>query len=453
MNRSLIRNITGLVGSFEKKCLWHQGFSKSVATDNWTAEQIRNYQDKKLVEIVRDAAKNIPFYKKLYSDAGVDIGSFCGTRDMHLLPPVDKKVLVENKEQLIRPGISKLSVCEHTSGGSTGTIATVVSRRGLASFESGCIYALWSRIGVKGGDRMVILRGTLIDGGKSVSKLEKRYNRLTISTYHLKDNNVKKVIRLIDDFKPDWLHVYPSAACLLANIMRNNGGFLSCEPKGVLCGSEKLYPWQIGLFKEMFAKKIYSHYGHGEYVLLGGWCHGSDSFHFLPNHGYLELLDNNQEVINEPGITGEITGTGYVNTVMPLIRYRTADFGQWDKPGACLACGREHQRLASIEGRIQEYLILADGTKFPVTNINALHGRFFSYIYRFQFRQSFPGKAELRFLPAGEMTDEKFGEIKRAFTDLQNVGLDIDFKIVDDIALTSRGKERIVVKSGKLADD
>jgi phenylacetate-CoA ligase len=142
-----------------------------------------------------------------------------------------------------------------------------------------------------------------------------------------------------------------------------------------------------------------------------------------------------------------MTGTGYLNRLMPLIRYRTADYGRWDAPGPCPSCGRSHQRLASIDGRIQEYLILADGTRFPLTNINAMHGTFFSLISRFQFVQDEPGRAILRIVPAVELTPNRWEEIREAFAHLPEMGLALEYESLKEIPLTRSGKHRVVVTS------
>ncbi|MBN1461985.1 MAG: phenylacetate--CoA ligase family protein [Armatimonadetes bacterium] len=446
-----LRRLTRNLGSFQKRRLWQRGFRESVSTDTWTSADIRRYHDRKIVTVVRDAAAHIPFYRELYARSGVDIDAFSGVADLSRLPAISKEDLLKAGEAIVRPGVSALRVCHHTTGGSTGTIATLVSPRGMSDWESGCIYALWKRVGVRKGERMAVLRGALLEEGRQRSRVEGGGSLLTISTYHLRDEGIDEIVRLLDDFSPDWLHVYPSAGALLANILGRTGRRLSCQPRGILCGSEILFDWQITLFERVFGGKVYSHYGHGEMALLGGWCEGRRAFHFLPNHGYLEILDDHQHPITEPGVAGEITGTGFFNDVMPLIRYRTADYGAWDIPGPCAVCGRFHQRLASIDGRIQEYLILADGTRFPVTNINALHGTFFSLIYRYQFLQDGPGKATLRFVPAIQMTENRLAQIRLAFAYLAELGLEIDLSPVSDIALSRRGKQRIVVSSENLA--
>ncbi len=449
---NLFNRLARALWGLQRSRLQKRGFRESLATDAWSAEDIRRHFDRRLVEIVRDAAQNIPFYRRLYREAGVEVASFSGVADMHRLPAIDRHDLLESGDQMVRSKRSKLFTVAHTTGGSTGTVATMISRRGVSCLEMGCVYALWSRMGVRPNDHKVTLRGALLDQGRKLHVREEGGRRLTISTYHLRDDNVDEIIRLIDEFRPDWLHVYPSAASQLANIMKRTGKRLGCQIKGVLCGSENVYDWQVELFAEVFGGITYSHYGHGEMAILGGWCKDTRKFHFLPHHGYLELLDDDGKLITEPGVTGEMTATGFMDDIMPLIRYRTGDYGAWDEPGPCPACGRAHQRMARIDGRIQEYLILADGTRFPLTNINALHGTFFSLIYRFQFVQDKPGKATLRFMPAVEINDEGMAAIRNAFAYLPEIGLALEFRQVEEISLTRAGKQRVVVNSEYLPE-
>lgn len=430
---------------------YRKGFSEASQTDSWTSEQIQEYQDKMLVTLVRFAAKNIPFYRDLYSRSGVDLRTFSGIADMHKLPTINKKDILNSFEKMVNPHGFKFlrNVC--TTGGSTGTIATLTRPKSLGAYSLGCTYALWKRIGVARHDKIVRLRGTLLDGGKSLFKRNDAKHRMFISTYHLNDDSVEEIIKLIDDYQPSWLHVYPSALTLLATTMKRTGRHLSCKLKGILCGSENVFAWQIDLFNQIFMCPTFSHFGHEEATGMASWCEGAQSYHFLPNYGYIELLDESQNIINASGISGEITGTGFAErTIMPLIRYRTADYGIRDKLGPCPACGRNHQRLSTIEGRIQEFLILKDGTKFPATNINALHGDFFSNLYRFQFLQDKAGEAIFQFVPASELTAAKMQDIKNALHFLEELGLAIRFNPVKEIALTPRGKQRIVIANENL---
>ncbi len=430
---------------------WDRGYRASLAADAWSAERIRAHHDRELVRLVRDAAARVPFYRDLYRRHGVDVGAFSGVADLPKLPAIGKADLLAHGERMVRPGLPAVLTARMTTGGSTGTIATIAMRRGLGTVDLGCIHALWRRVGVRPGDRMVRLRGALLDGGRARAELDRASRCLVVSTYHLRDADVDGVVDLIDGFAPLWLHVYPSAAALLAGAMQRTGRRLARAPRGVLCGSENVVPGQAELFEEVFGGRTYAHYGHSELALLGGWCERARTYHFLPNYGCLELLDEAGRAVDGPGAAGELTGTGYLNRLMPLIRYRTGDWGAWDEPGPCPACGREHQRLVRIDGRQQEYLVLRDGSRFPLTNINALHGSFFSRIVRFQFVQGEPGRAVLRFVPADPADGSGLAEIRSAFAYLEALGLALSFEPVDSIPLTPRGKQRVVVRPDEVA--
>ena len=62
---------------------------------------------------------------------------------------------------------------------------------------------------------------------------------------------------------------------------------------------------------------------------MAGQCECSECYHVEPLYGYCELIDKNGEVIREEGKTGEIVATGFCNTGMPLIRYKTGDLAEW----------------------------------------------------------------------------------------------------------------------------
>jgi len=445
-SRSFVRRLTGALAFLPRRRQWGRGYRDSQAADSWNAQQLEEYVDGHLVRVVRHAARKIPFYRRLYENSGVDIASFGGRRDLDRLPTIDKSSILAAGTEMALPGWPGVLSHTMTTGGSTGTIATIRSIRGFGNIEDGCICAQWRRVGYRRGDRVVRLRGSLLDEGRSLVKLGRGGQRLAVSTYHLRDETVDDILRAIGDFRPQWLHVYPSAAALLATVLRRTDKRLPCQVRGVLCGSENVYPWQIDLFQDAYGGRVFSHYGHGELALLGAWCEDSRSYHFLPNYGYLELLDEDGRPITEPGVVGEMVGTGFLNPIMPMIRYRTADYGVWDEPGPCPSCGRAHQRLATIEGRIQEYLVLKDGTRFPATNINAIHSLFFSHIYRFQFVQKEPGRAVLRFVPARPLTEAAMAEIRQGFEFFEPMGLALEYEAVPEIPHTPRGKSRIVLQ-------
>jgi phenylacetate-CoA ligase len=80
----------------------------------------------------------------------------------------------------------------------------------------------------------------------------------------------------------------------------------------------------------------------------------------LPHNLFVEILDPSGRPL-PPGRRGEIVVTGGVNPFLPLVRYRTGDFG-------ALSWRDEVPRLVGMEGRRPVVFQTADGT--PVVSIS-----------------------------------------------------------------------------------
>src|SRR5262249_50410870 len=131
-----------------------------------------------------------------------------------------------------------------------------------------------------------------------------------------------------------------------------------------------------------------------------------------PTYGYFELLDEHNQPVTTPGQRGEIVGTGFINTIMPFIRYRTGDFATYVAP-RCEACGREHVVIRDIRGhRTQEMLVADDGALISWTAIN-MHDNTFDCVRQFQFSQSQRGQATLRVVAGTGFGEAALQRIRR----------------------------------------
>ena len=193
------------------------------------------------------------------------------------------------------------------------------------------------------------------------------------------------------------------------------------------------------MVQDVFGCRYFSCYGQSEKVVLGAGCEKSDDYHVWPTYGYFELVDDKGEPVTTPGQRGEIVGTGFINTVMPFIRYRTGDWATYVS-SHCDACGREQVIIRDIRGhRTQEVLIAADGSEIPWTALN-MHDDTFIHVSRFQFMQETPGVAVLHIVPASRFSEDAAGKIRRHIGRRLNGRLSFTIKVVDRIPLSPRGK-------------
>jgi len=158
-----------------------------------------------------------------------------------------------------------------------------------------------------------------------------------------------------------------------------------------------------------------------------------------PLYGYGELIDAGGRAVRTPGEQGEIVGTGFINTVVPFIRYRTDDLATLVAE-RCAACGREHMLIREVRGhRTQEMLIASDGAAISWTAMN-MHDDTFDRVRQFQFYQEQPGRAVLRLVPAAEFGDADRERIARNLGRKFDGRLQFSTEIVPEIRVTRAGK-------------
>jgi phenylacetate-CoA ligase len=209
--------------------------------------------------------------------------------------------------------------------------------------------------------------------------------------------------------------------------------------RGILAESEIVYPEQRKTVEDVFGCRYFACYGHSEKLVLATECEHSADYHVWPTYGYFELCDDQGHPVTTPGQRGEIVGTGFINTVMPFIRYRTGDWATY-VGDRCEACGREHVIIRDIRGhRTQEVLIAAGGSEISWTALN-MHDDTFLHVRQFQFMQDTPGRAVLRIVPADGFSEKDAARIQRNLGRKLDGQLTFTVELVDAIPLSARGK-------------
>lgn len=296
-------------------------------------------------------AERSPFWKKRFIKYDVNLtGNFDPIRELSKLPLLTKQDVRENWDEIALPNTPN-SFYSVTSG-STGTALTVVQTIEFERHQ----WAVWER------DRKT--HGVGIDtwmgwfGGKPiVSKSQSKppywrtcypLKQVMFSISHLNDKTVFDYFSKIKSSKLPWLHGYPSQLSLLASLIKKHELGELPDLKLVSIGSESLLPHQKKLLEEVLKVPVRQCYGLAEGV--AAITEDKDG-ELMPNQdfAYMELvpLENGGEYEKR------IVGTNYNNFSFPLIRYFTGDVATVDAG----------QNISSIDGRVDDYICIPDGTK------------------------------------------------------------------------------------------
>lgn len=263
--------------------------------------------------------------------------------------------------------------------------------------------------------------------------------QLLLSSYHIRSDSVGSYLEAIKRNNIHWLHAYPSVLNNLANLIKENDLISEVEDLGlkiITTSSEKLFDYQKENIKNVFGCEIRELYGLVEGVVNIFECE-KGSLHIDEDYSYVELIPSDSDK-NEY----KIIGTSYYNKAFPLIRYDTNDTCILYENNFNCPCGRKSRVVKEILGRVDDYLVLSNGTK-----IGRLSPLFKSSlaIKEAQIYQNKIGSAQFRVVKDKNYSDKDEQTLKEQI--IEKLGEDFIFEIVyvDNIIKTKSGKLRLVV--------
>lgn len=188
--------------------------------------------------------------------------------------------------------------------------------------------------------------------------------------------NTDRQIVLMQDFKTTALHITPSYALYLADVLIKKG----IDPrrdltlKRAYMGAEPYSEETRKKIEQFYGIDVYNSYGLSEMNGPGVAfeCDGKNGMHLWEDSFILEIIDPKTGGPVPDGQEGEIVLTTLRREGMPLLRYRTRDLTMVI-PEPC-SCGRTHRRITRIIGRADDMFIVKGVNIFPQQIENVLMG-------------------------------------------------------------------------------
>lgn len=411
----------------------------------WPAERARAYQVECLRRICVRAVERSSFYRRHFQQAGFDPRSLRSVEDLAALPLIDKETVREHREAMCTVSPRSASVDYVSTGGSSGTPLGFHIGADRSATEYAFLVASWRRVGYRLDMPQAVFRGKVVsrNGAGLRHEFDPVLRRHYYSSFHMIDEEMARDLQHVATIGPCYLHVYPSSVSTLTRFIERTRAPVPDNIRGILAGSEMVYAEDRAAAERTFGVRYFSWYGHSEKLVLGAECEHRDDIHIWPTYGYMELIDETGRPVTTPGQRGEIVGTGFINSVMPFIRYRTGDHATF-VGRRCAACGRDHLLLRDIRGhRTQEMLVAADGSEISWTAVN-MHDRTFDHVRQLQFRQERPGEATLRIVPAPSFDETDAEQIRQNLARKLAGRISFVIELCDEIPLTPRGKQTFV---------
>jgi len=327
-------------------------------------EDLQSLQLERLKSTVARCYNNVPYYRKKLQDAGVQPQDIKSLDDIRRLPFTVKDDLRENFPYKLFAVPMKDVVRLHASSGTTGKPTVVGYTRADLDMWAECIARIVCAAGATPEDIVQITFGyTLFTGAFG---LHYGLEKLGATIIPISGGNTERQLSIMQDFGTTVLVGTPSYALYMAETAKKLG-----------IDTEKL-PLRLGLFggeghTEEMRREIEQawhilateNYGLSEIIGPGvsGECWLKQGMHIVEDHFYCEIIDPDTLEPLPDGEQGEMVITSLSKEALPILRYRTKDI-TWLIPEKC-ACGRTSMRMAKVQGRTDDMLIIRGVNVFP----------------------------------------------------------------------------------------
>jgi phenylacetate-CoA ligase len=329
----------------------------------WSPAQLRDWQDERLRAIVAQAFAEVPFYQRRFAEYGLSVGDVQTQDDLHKLPVLTRKDIIDNFEDLVARNVDRRSLrIGHTSG-TTGSPLEVLHDADVTQITYAMLDRQYRWAGVNfghGGDRVAVLRGNVIvplEQKRAPFWRHNRYhNQLLLSAFHMSSANLPEYLAEIRRFGPAALDGYPSTLYVLARFVLASGEKLPL--KAVISASETLYDFQREAIEAAFQCRVFDYLAAAERVVFSAECDRHEGHHVCLEYGVSEFLDDDGAAV-PAGQPGKLVCTSLHNMGMPLIRYVSNDVSAM-KTVAC-SCGRGLPLMEDVTTKAEDILALSDG--------------------------------------------------------------------------------------------
>ncbi len=326
-------------------------------------KSLQALQLKKLQGALRRSAET-PFYKKVFSESGVNVEKittldhlkdipFTTKNDLRLSYP-DGMVTVPRKE-IVRM---------HASSGTTGKSTVIFYTKKDVDEWATQVARGMVATGTTPDDVFQNMMGYgLFTGGLGLHYGAEKLGCMVIP---MSTGNTLKQIQFLQDFQTTVIHITPSYALHLVEAIQENG----VNPhdlfiKKAYLGAEPYSEATRNKIEEQYGLDAYNSYGMSEMNGPGVAfeCVHKNGMHLWEDF-YIPEIINPETGENLPdGEEGELVLTHINREAMPIFRYRTRDLTRII-PERC-ACGRTHRRIERIKGRTDDMMIVSGVNVFP----------------------------------------------------------------------------------------
>jgi phenylacetate-CoA ligase len=410
------------------------------ASQWWSEQQLNDFQNSKLQELISFAYDHTLFYRNLFDSISLNPRDIKNKNDLRKIPVVTKELIRNNFPDALtnKSALKNLRYSKTATSGSTGRqlIYNITNEAYGLIFTAGLRGWYWG--GFKLGDTYI-----KISQNKRHSILKKTQdlvNRGLVYSHEYNDEGCKNFIDIFKKVKPEYLRSYPEPLIFLSNYIRKKD--IELQLLKTIFTTGNILTTEA---RELIESTFQTH------ILDSMSCEGSALFFECPTHTCYHVSDEYAitEIIDDegnevkPGETGRVVTTDLWNLATPFIRYETKDYVT---KGFKCTCGRGLSTVTKIFGRDNDILITPQG-EYLIAQSFTTYYKYFDSIEQFQVYQH--DKTNLIFRLVVNKTfslDIQHKIIQDWKTKLKGTMV-VSIEIVEEIPLRYTGKRQFLIRN------
>jgi len=318
-------------------------------------ETVRAFQSDQLRRLVARAAQEVPYYQRLFREAGSRADGVSEVADLARIPISTKRALLEAPiEDQITPGTDLSRCLVRHSSGSTGEPSVIV--RSHQEQRTLRLYALRAALqaGAEPWERRVFVR--------TDTSPRAWFQRWGLFPLFEVDSRREPGEILVDlrRLRADVLYSFPHLLVRLAQEYIA-GGCRGLRIRRVVAGGDTFTAADKAIVREAFRCPVYDAYGLHQCELAAWECPYCGLYHMCEDGVIVEVLVGDRPA--RPGEEGRAVITPLHSFTAPLLRFETGDLVRL--PEQPRPCRVRFQQIERILGRQRNFLPMPDGSLFP----------------------------------------------------------------------------------------
>jgi phenylacetate-CoA ligase len=412
-------------------------------------EEVRRAQNERLARTVRFAWEHVPYYRAAMDQIGMRPEDVRAVEDLAALPIVEGAAVQELGDALLPGGRPSPAWIRVRSGGSTGAPKTIyldpdAFLASVATRERARA-AVVPLIGRRTGYREAVFappEGIFRKIEERVYELlwAPRFMRVQRDYFSLYDEP-KTMLPRLAELRAEHYHGYGSHIARFFQHLLESGEAASFPlPRVISFTSDDMPPAVRRAVTDRLGIPIFSVYGAVEALNMGFTCGEGEGFHLNVDLYPLRIVDEAGRTL-PPGESGSVVISNLESRGTVLLNYRIGDHARLLE--APCPCGRTLPRLASLEGRDDEWVARADGGRLHGQAVRTLFTHQDDRVWGYRVVQEEADRFTVTLVPArGVDRDLLAADVLRLFRGRFGQQTRVDLAFVEKLERTGGGKVR-----------